>query len=79
MYSTDGRNVGSNIIDLKNTTKAKTGVANYPWVQLDLGRKYRVTKVALLSGEEPIMNMDVRIGVTDISGTRDTRITSNDR
>ena len=42
MYSTDGRNVGSNIIDLKNTTKAKTGVANLPWAQVDLGRTNQV-------------------------------------
>ena len=34
MSSTDGGNVGSNIMDLKNTTKARTGVANYP---LDAG------------------------------------------
>ena len=79
MSSTDGGNVGSDIVDLKNTTKAKTGVANKPWVQVDLGRRYRVTKVVVLSGEEPIMNMDVRIGVSDMSGTGDTRITSNDR
>ena len=62
MSSTDGGNVGSNMLDLKNTKKAKTGEANFPWVQVDLGRRYRVTKVALLSGEEPILNMDVRIG-----------------
>ena len=79
MPSTDGGNVGSNMLDLKNTTKAKTGEANFPWVQVDLGRRYQVTMVALLFGEEPILNMDVRIGVLDMSGTRDTRITSNDR
>ena len=67
MASIDGGNVGLNIMDLKNTKKARTVVANYPWVQVDLGRTYRVTKVVVLSGEEPIMNMDVRIGLSDIS------------
>ena len=46
---------------------------------MDLGRTYRETKVVVLSGEEPIMNMDVSIGLSYISGAVDTRITSNDR
>ena len=79
MSSSDGGHVGHNILDTKNTTKARTGQANYPWVQVDLGRKYRVTKVVILSGEESIMNSDVRVGVSDMSGTGDTRISSNDR
>ena len=80
MSSTDGANAGSNALDLKNTTKAKTGESSYPWLQVWLGRKIRVTKVVFLSGEEPIMNMDIRVGNSDMSGTSgSSRITSNDR
>lgn len=82
LSSTDGSNAGSNVLDIKNTTKAKTGQANYPWLQVDLGRKYRVTKVTVLSGDETIMNMDIRVGSSDMSGTGssgNTRISGNDR
>ena len=50
------------MIDGSEETKLKTGEASFPYIQLHLRRYYRITKVAILSGDEPIMNLDVRIG-----------------
>jgi hypothetical protein len=60
--------------------------------QVDLGRNYRVTKVALQSGAlEQLMNVDVRLeleqgsltlarlGASDQSGAGNNRITGNTR
>ena len=48
-------------------------------LQIDLGRQYRVTSLHLLTGDEQVMNLDVRVGDTDYSGTGDSRITGNTR
>ena len=48
-------------------------------MQVDLGRQYRVTSLQLLTGDEQVMNLDVRVGDTDYSGTGDSRITGNTR
>merc|ERR1711972_665271 len=46
----------------------------------DLGRNYRVTMVALLSGSvEHLMNVDIRVGESDQSGSGNARITGNTR
>ena len=51
------------IHDANNQTSFKTaGVAAYPWLWITLGRQYLITKVAILSGAEPLMNLEVRIG-----------------
>ena len=50
------------IVDELTTTSYKTGEAAYPWVQVDLRRKCWITKVAILSCDEPLMNLEVRFG-----------------
>ena len=68
-----------NIYDGNNETSFKTsGVGGvdppYPWIQINLKRMYLITKVAILSGAEHLMNLQVRmankqmnIGTTSIS------------
>ena len=53
----------SAIHDNDNQTSFKTkGHEAYPWIWVDLQRKYLITKLAIMSGEEPLMNLDVRVG-----------------
>ena len=54
------------IYDGNNETSFKTsGVGGvdppYPWIQIDLKRRYLITKVAILSGAEQLMNLQVRV------------------
>ena len=74
-----------NMLDGLNTTSFKTGEANYPWIQVALKRKYLITKVAILSGEERLMNLEVRLGDIGIANTKSSgqlgnkRITENEK
>ena len=61
-----GEGLEKYLIDGSEETKLKTSDAAYPWIELNLRRNYRITKVAILSGDEPIMNLDVRIGKRSI-------------
>ena len=69
------------VIDGSEETKLRTNEAAFPYIQLFLRRNYWVTKVAILSGDEPIMNLDVRIGFKSIhqSNVGQTRYTANTR
>lgn len=69
----------TSIFDNDVTTKFTSAEVTFPWLQIDLGRKYRISKVSLLSGSKMLMNVDVRVGDTDLSGTANTRMTSNTR
>ena len=53
---------GMRVVDGLTTTSFTTGEANYPWMQLDMRRTYLITKVAILSAEEPLMNLEIRFG-----------------
>ena len=51
------------MLDNKHTTSFKTsGSPSYPWIHIELKRNYFITKVAILSGSEPLMNLQVRVG-----------------
>ena len=73
------------IWDDDTTTSFKTGEAAYPWVQINMRRIYLVTKVAILSGEEHLMNLEVRVGIysmnyLEMRGERgNKRITGNEK
>merc|ERR1719356_881105 len=71
----------NHVIDGSEETKLKTGEAAFPYIQLHLRRYYSITKVAILSGDEPIMNLDVRIGKKAIhqGNVGQTRYTANTR
>ena len=67
-------------MDNMDSTFLKTESTSYPWIQVWFRRKMRITKVEILSGEEPLMNLEVRVGDDDLSGTDgDTRMTGNTR
>jgi len=68
------------IYDGNNETSFKTsGVGGvdppYPWIQIDLKRRYLITKVAILSGEEQLMNLQVRVanGMSNIGVSAKSR------
>ena len=45
------------IMDGLDTTYFKTARASYPWIQVAPRRRYLITKVEVLSGIEPLMNL----------------------
>ena len=51
------------------STYVKTHLEAFPWVQFDFITQYRVRKVAILSGEEPLSNLDIRVGDSDLSSS----------
>lgn len=54
--------------DIDNSTVFRTmSGEEYPWLQLDLGRPHRVTTVWLVSGNQTITNLDVRVGNTSFA------------
>ena len=63
----------ANIYDGSNETSFKTSGNDegayppYPWIQIQLKRRYLITKVAILSGEEQLMNLQVRVGTSQTS------------
>ena len=77
-----GNNHGAgNILDGSEETKFKTEDLPFPWISIELQRAYRITKIAFLSGDEPIMNLDVRVGTQWIGKYSDgnTRFSGNTR
>ena len=84
LSSTDSGDA-SKAIDNDNTTLAQTGTGHsYPYLIIDMARSIRVTKVSVLGGEEPfnnpLMNMDIRVGSTSNSGyDGNVKITNNVR
>ena len=72
----------ANIYDGSNETSFKTsGNDNgayppYPWIQIQLKRRYLITKVAILSGEEQLMNLQVRVGTSQTSFSASKRYTT---
>jgi len=76
----DGGDGMDSVFDSDNTTQFRSNADTFPWLQIDLGRNYRVTMVALLSGSvEHLMNVDIRVGESDQSGSGNARITGNTR
>ena len=67
------------MFDGLTTTLFKTGESSFPWIQVDLRRLYLLTKVAILSGEEPIMNLEIRFGDLKSHIGGNERITNNER
>lgn len=67
----EGNNKAENAIDRDNTTLSQTIIHNnankkYPYLYIDLGRSFRVTKVSILGGDDlvlnPLMNLEVKVG-----------------
>ena len=67
----EGDNKAENAIDGDNTTLSQTIIhqvasKKYPYLYIDLGRSFRVTKVSVLGGDDlvlnPLMNMEVKVG-----------------
>ena len=56
------------LFDGMSSTSVKTNSEAFPWIQVSMSQQLRVTMVALLSGEEQLMNLDIRVGDTDLSG-----------
>jgi len=85
LSSVDSGSDAANAIDDDNTTVATSDKGHsYPYIQLDLGRKIRLTKVSFLGGDSPrdnpIMNVDVRFGDNANSGFNpNSQITNNER
>ena len=67
------------MLDGLPTTSFKTGEAAYPWLQINMRRVYLVTKVAILSGEQALMNLEVRIGMDDINNEEMRGVEGNKR
>ena len=70
-----------NVLDGSEETKFKTEDQPFPWIGIALQRPYYITKIAFLSGDEPIMNLDVRVGGEWIGKQSDgnTRFSGNTR
>jgi len=76
----DGGDGIDSVFDSDNATQFRSNADTFPWLQVDLGRNYRLTMVALLSGSvEHLMNVDIRVGESDQSGSGNARITGNTR
>ena len=67
----EGDNKAENAIDGDNTTLSQSIIHHiaskkYPYLYIDLGRSFRVTKVSVLGGDDltlnPLMNMEVKVG-----------------
>ena len=52
--------------DGDDTTMFETTSQNYPWLSIDLGRSFRITKVYIQGGSDlalaPLQNVEVRVG-----------------
>lgn len=85
LSSQEGGNDAGRALDGDEATEAQTSTGHlYPYLVLDLGRSMRVTKLAVLGGQDPalnpIMNLDVRVGNTSYAGTdANGKITGNIR
>ena len=55
------------MFDGLTTTSFKTGESSFPWIKVDMKRLYLLTKVAILSGEEPLMNLEIRFGESGLN------------
>ena len=85
MFTTEGSNVAGHAIDNDESTMAQTQTHHlYPYLAVDLGRTYRVTKVAVLGGDDvirnPLMNLDIRVGeINKANADANTKFTENKR
>ena len=90
MSSQDGDNTGAAVLD--GLTGAEDPLArtktdhSYPFINIDLKRTFRVTKVSILGGDDialnPLMNVEVRVGGQsrgDADHNANTKITENTR
>ena len=90
MSSQDGDNAGAAVLD--GLTGAEDPLArtktdhSYPFINIDLKRTFRVTKVSILGGDDialnPLMNVEVRVGGQnrgDADHNANTKITENTR
>ena len=70
-----------NVLDSAEDVKCTTNEEAFPWIVIDLRRPYRITKVAFLSGDKPIENLDVRVGNAHIGQHNDgsSRFVKNKR
>ena len=48
-----------NVLDSAEDVKCTTNEEAFPWIVIDLRRPYRITKVAFLSGDKPIENLEI--------------------
>ena len=85
MSNSEGSNVAANAIDNDETSMAQTRTDyNYPYLAIDLGRYIRVSKVAVLGGDDvttnPLLNLEVRVGEINKAGSEaNTKFTDNTR
>ncbi len=49
----------------------------YPWLEIDLGRPHRVTTVWLVTGNETVTNLDVRVGNASFDDPFGTMMNTN--
>ena len=61
--------------DGDNTTAYVSIVAAYPYLQIDMGRSQRVTKVSILGSfnfrEDPLVNLEVKVGARSVKSPID--------
>ena len=90
MSSQDGDNAPAAVLD--GLTGAEDPLArtktdhSYPYINIDLKRTFRVSKVSILGGDDialnPLMNVEVRVGGQnrgDADHNANTKITENTR
>ena len=65
----------TNAFDGDNTTAYVSKDAAYPYLQIDMGRSQRVTKVSILASfifrEDPIVNLEVKVGARSVKSPID--------
>ena len=70
------------LFDLLDSSSVTSELESFPWIQVDLIRNYSVTMIAFLSGNEQLLNIDIRVGKKDVSpnmANGNQRITMNER
>ena len=80
-----GGSDAANAVDGDNSSiSIAPNTKSYPYYQIDLGRGIRVTKVAILGGDNPVThpmeNLEVKVGNSSVAGwDGNVKITSNTR
>ena len=80
------RNVLDGLTGVGDPTGRSSGPRQYPFLAIDLGRTFRVTRVDILGGDEvtlhPLNSLEVRVGAHNKAGTglsEDLPLTENRR
>ena len=80
------RKVFDGLTGVGDPTGRSSGLRQYPFLSIDLGRSFRVSRVHVLGGDDvtrhPLHHLEVRVGAHDKAGTglgEDLPLTENRR